>query len=189
VIAFSDGVIAIALTLLILPLTDLRPEGADVLTLVSDHRGALVGFALTFAVIARYWTAHHTMLRFLSGHTPRLISLNTFWLATIVFLPFPTSLIEDDLQGGYATLYLLSLVLTSAATLALARYLQRHPELRADDADDLGPFVLNSLAAVGALVAALLISLVNPVLGMFAIFLLVPAPHVARFVQRRVAHR
>lgn len=46
------------------------------------------------------------------------------------------------------------LVLTSAATLVLARYVSRHPELRAEDAADLGPDLVNSTAAVGALIAA-----------------------------------
>jgi uncharacterized membrane protein len=55
VIAFSDGVMAIAITLLILPLTEVqRGEGASLINVVADNFAALLAFALSFAVIANY---------------------------------------------------------------------------------------------------------------------------------------
>jgi uncharacterized membrane protein len=51
------------------------------------------------------------------------------WLAAIVFLPFPTSLIEDGLDGGFGTLYISTLLAVSVLNLVLANYLAHHPEL------------------------------------------------------------
>ena len=51
IIAFSDGVVAIAITLLILPLTDIEPaEGANLANVAADNAGELLGFAVSFAL-------------------------------------------------------------------------------------------------------------------------------------------
>jgi uncharacterized membrane protein len=60
IIVFSDGVAAIAITLLILPLTEIHPaEDAILADIVVENSAALGAFALSFAVIANYWTIHH----------------------------------------------------------------------------------------------------------------------------------
>jgi hypothetical protein len=62
IIAFSDGVVAIAITLLILPLTEIHAtEGATLADIVVENGAALGAFALSFAVIASY-LAHHPEL-------------------------------------------------------------------------------------------------------------------------------
>src|SRR4029450_3105689 len=130
VIVFSDGVVAIAITLLILPLTEIDPsEGANLTEVVVQNQGALFAFALSFAVIANYWTIHDDLFRPLRRHDSRLVLLNMLWLATIVFLPFPTSLIEDGLDGGFGTLYISTLLVVSVLILLIASHLTRHPEL------------------------------------------------------------
>jgi uncharacterized membrane protein len=130
IIAFSDGVVAIAITLLILPLTEIdRTEDATLGNVIVDNQTALFAFALSFAVIANYWTIHHSILQPLRRHNPRLIQLNLIWLALIVFLPFPTALIADGLNGGFATLYIGALLAVSILSLLLLTYLIHHPEL------------------------------------------------------------
>jgi len=107
IIAFSDGVVAIAITLLILPLTEIHPaEGATLADVVVENRAALGAFALSFAVIANYWTIHHDLFRRFRRHNARIVLLNMFWLAAIVFLPFPTALIAHGIDGGFAALYI-----------------------------------------------------------------------------------
>ena len=77
VITFSDGVVAIAITLLILPLTDIDPaEGASLADVAADNAGALLGFGLSFAVIANTGRSTRTS----SGHcgaTTRASSCST----------------------------------------------------------------------------------------------------------------
>jgi uncharacterized membrane protein len=187
VIAFSDGVVAIALTLLVLPLTDIEPaEGATLADVVVENFGALFGFALSFAVIANYWTVHHAILNPLRRHNSPFLLINTLWLAAIVFLPFPTSLIEDGLSGGFGTLYISALLAVSVLSLLLANYLTRHAELRDDQAAaESREHVIGSVFSVLALVIALIISLFAPTAGMWALLLLIPAQIIAGRVSSR----
>jgi uncharacterized membrane protein len=127
---FSDGVMAIAITLLILPLTEIEPaRGASVATVAIENLGALIGFAVSFAVIANYWSIHHAIFRPVRHHNSWLVLLNLLWLAAIVFLPFPTSLIEGGLDGGFATLYISNLLVISVLNLLIANYLVHHSEI------------------------------------------------------------
>ena len=129
VIAFSDGVVAIAITLLILPLTDIEARpGATVGQVIGENQPALLAFGLSFWVIANYWTIHHNMFAPVRHHSPGLIGLNMLWLASIVFLPFPTALIADRIDGGFGTLYIGTLLVISVLNLLIANYLVRHPE-------------------------------------------------------------
>lgn len=83
-IAFSDGVVAIAITLLILPLTEIeRAEGATIVTVAADDAGALHAFVVSFAVIANYWTIHKEIFRPLRHHVAAVV----IWL----FSPRPVS--------------------------------------------------------------------------------------------------
>ena len=81
-------------------------------------------------------------------------------------LPFPTSLIENGLDGGFGTLYISTLLVVSVLNLILANYLARHPELTDGQATaDSRQHVVASLFTVGALVVALVISLFSPSAG------------------------
>jgi uncharacterized membrane protein len=185
--AFSDGVVAIAITLLILPLSETDvPEGVSAADVLSDNVSGLFAFALSFAVIGNYWSIHHSIFRPLRRHTPRLIQLNLLWLAGIVFLPFPTALIEDGVDDGFATLYIATLLVTSVLTLLLAKYLADHPGLTdPEDAGEVRRHVPGSVAAAAALLLALVIALFSQRLGMYALLLLVPAQLIGGRIARR----
>jgi uncharacterized membrane protein len=189
VIAFSDGVVAIALTLLILPLTEIEPaEGATLGNVAVDNFGALFAFALSFAVIANYWTIHKNIFRPLRRHNPRLVVLNMLWLAAIVFLPFPTTLIENGPDGGFGTLYISTLLIISVLNLILANYLAHHPELTDDQATaESREHVVPSVFAVGALGVALVMSLFSPAAGIWALLLMFPAQIIAGRLPRKAS--
>ena len=181
IIAFSNGVVAIAITLLILPLTEIHAtEGATLADIVVENGPALGAFALSFAVIANYWTIHHDLFRPLQRHDGRIVLLNMFWLAAIVFLPFPTALISDGIDGGFAALYIGTLLAVSVLSLLIANYLAHHPELTDREAAVGGrQHVVASAFAVGAILIALIISLFSPIIGLFGLFLLIPAQVIA----------
>jgi uncharacterized membrane protein len=90
---FSDAVFAIAITLLVL---DLRlPPPVHGAVDVSGIGPKLFGFALSFAVIGIYWLSHHRLFGGLQADDGALRVVNLAFLASVVFLPFPTSVIAE----------------------------------------------------------------------------------------------
>lgn len=123
--AFSDGVIAVAITLLVLDLRVPEPTGAGDL----GHRllelwPNYAAYAVSFVAIGIMWINHHTMLRRLSGVDHSVLLLNLLLLLCIVVLPFSTSLLAtylDAPRGGHlaAVVYAGSLLVTSSVFLTL----------------------------------------------------------------------
>jgi TMEM175 potassium channel family protein len=93
--AFSDGVLAIAITLLVLDIT-VRPPGglADVLR----EWPAYLAYIVSFLTIGAVWLAHSTLTEVLARTDPILSRLNLLLLLAVSFLPFPTRLVADSLS-------------------------------------------------------------------------------------------
>jgi uncharacterized membrane protein len=99
IVAFSDGVFAIAITLLVLGLGVPRHlHGESLGEALWDQRESLFAFALSFAVIGRFWVVHHRFFSDVVGFDGRLLGLNLFYLAWIVLIPFSSSVLGD--HGG-----------------------------------------------------------------------------------------
>lgn len=99
IVAFSDGVFAIAITLLVLNLS--VPEhirGDDLSRVLWDQRQDLFAYALSFAVIGRFWVVHHRFFADVVGFDGRLLGLNLFYLSWVVLLPFSSQVLGD--HGG-----------------------------------------------------------------------------------------
>jgi uncharacterized membrane protein len=111
IVAFSDGVFAIAITLLVLSFE--IPDHLHGETLVEALWGQhddFLAYALSFAVIGRFWLVHHRFFGEVTGFDSRLLSLNIFYLAWIVLIPFSSEVLGD--HGGEAAgviLYALNL--------------------------------------------------------------------------------
>ena len=94
VVFFSDAVFAIAMTLLALTLS--LPAGttdAGVARALHKAIPSMLTYALSFAVIAVYWLAHHRMFRYIRRIDGTLLMLNLATLGAIAFVPFPTSVL------------------------------------------------------------------------------------------------
>ncbi len=100
VLAFSDGIFAIAMTLLVIAITvpTIRDttSAKDLADALADNSEAYITFFISFAVIGRYWVAHHQFFALLGRMDIRLVWVNLVYLGFIAFLPFPT-----DLLGTY----------------------------------------------------------------------------------------
>jgi uncharacterized membrane protein len=94
--AFSDGVFAVAITLLVLNIETPKVDEDDLWSALSDLGGDLYAYFLAFAIIGMFWYGHAAMLSHLERTSGRLMVVNLFLLSTIALLPFSTSLI-----GGY----------------------------------------------------------------------------------------
>ena len=119
--SLSDGVFSVALTLLVLPVTTVRVRDGNVLADVLALGPQLFAFVLSFAVIGRYWVAHHDDVSLMSGATRRLLVANLVFLFFVVLLPFPTALIGEDGGRTATVLYAVSIIATALASLALWR--------------------------------------------------------------------
>ncbi len=101
IVAFSDGVFAIAITLLVLSLH--IPEhlhGESLGAALWDQRQDLFAYAISFAVIGRFWVIHHRFFSDVVGFDGRLLALNILYLAWIVLIPFSSEVLGD--HGGDA---------------------------------------------------------------------------------------
>jgi uncharacterized membrane protein len=100
-VALSDGVFAIALTLLVLNISfpELAPgHHGDIGKQLLDRRGELGSYALSFAVIGFLWVRHHAFMRGLEVIDTRLTVLNLAYLGFVAFLPYPTRVL--GVYGG-----------------------------------------------------------------------------------------
>jgi uncharacterized membrane protein len=124
---FSDAVFAIAITLLVL---DLRlPAGQGALMDLSPMVPKLVGFCISFAVIGIYWNAHHRLFGTLQREDGRLRAVNLLFLGSVVFLPFPTSVIAENSPTARPLIfYALSTALVGVLLLLLT-WVARRPRL------------------------------------------------------------
>jgi TMEM175 potassium channel family protein len=130
VLAFSDGLFAIAMTLLVVGITvptltdtDSVGELADAL---NDDLASFVSFFISFAVLGRYWIAHHAFFARLAAVDLGLIGLNLAYLLFIAFLPFPTGLLGNYFENPLSVVvYALSVAIVSGMEVVLYRHAYR----------------------------------------------------------------
>ena len=167
---FSDAVVAIAITLLVIGLhvPNLPPDATD-----ADLRAALLAMVpqffsviLSFAVIALWWTTHHRFFASVARLDGRLIVLNLFFLSAIAFLPFPTSLLGQGALPTAVALYAATNAAIGYAIAGMREYADRAGLLAPDIPRD--AFRLRtrrSLVAPTVFAASILVAPINPVVA------------------------
>jgi uncharacterized membrane protein len=101
IVAFSDGVFSIAITLLVLNLVvEKGVPSSELADALWDQRENLLAYALSFAVIARFWIVHHRFFSDVVAFDSRLITLNMLYLGWIVLIPFTSEVLGE--YGGQA---------------------------------------------------------------------------------------
>ena len=190
---FTDAVVAIALTLLVLPLVDLVPEarrsGLGLGELVHENLAEVGSFLLSFVVIFRFWWAHHQLFRHVSRLSRTVVAWNLLWMVSIVFMPVPTAIITAySPSPGTVLLYVGTLVVSSGSLTALAVTVHRNPALSVGRSRETSDEVLGSGASLVALVLALVLgSLFSDSVNYFALLLLLLTGVVERVVRTRWA--
>ena len=169
-IAFTDAAVAIALTLLVLPLVDIVPEaarsGEPAVEVITKNLAAIGSFLLSFAVIARFWSAHHRLFGYEHRLTRSLVQLNLLWVLTIAVLPFPTEMIASFNAHGFVAAFYLAVLLVCSASLTTMAVTMRRTAVR-DGIDDgvPEPFVTGLLASTTTFVIAFVRGAGGPVAG------------------------
>jgi uncharacterized membrane protein len=141
--AFSDGVFAIAITLLIIEIK-VPPEGTlapgGLPAALAHLWPSYLGFALSFAVIGIMWANHHNIFKLIARSDPTFVALNTLLLMCVSFLPFPTGVLAEYVrvpseQCAAALLYGGTLTVTAVVFNALWLYASRRGRLLGSHAD------------------------------------------------------
>jgi uncharacterized membrane protein len=130
IVAFSDGVFAIAITLLVLALD--IPSGADVVDEIRARGDEFFAYFLSFAVVGRFWMSHHRLFGALGRFTGGLVALNLVYLCFVCLIPFTSEVLGDysDDSAGVAV-YATNLTLVSALSFLIIRYSLRRDLMRA----------------------------------------------------------
>jgi uncharacterized membrane protein len=97
--AFSDGIFAIAITLLVLTIA--QPTNYHDLTKqLLDRWPSLIAYVVSFIVIGIMWLNHHTVFLLLGQIDRAMVCLNLCLLMTVVFIPYPTGILGEALRNG-----------------------------------------------------------------------------------------
>ncbi|QNG17636.1 DUF1211 domain-containing protein [Rhodococcus triatomae] len=184
VLTFVDAIVAIAITLLILPLVDIANDhDGGTADLLRDHAGQLGAFALSFLVILRFWWGQHRMLRNVVKDDRLFDVALIFWAFTIVFLPFPTALAADGADDvATRALYIGTMAVSALALTAIAWSLTRNPELTGGLA---APSVVPVAVIAGLFLVALVLSVAVDAVGYLSLLLLFLAGPMESLLQRR----
>jgi uncharacterized membrane protein len=132
IVAFTDGVFAIAITLLVLSLEvpSALPD-ARLHEYLLESWPQVFAYFLSFAVIGRFWLVHHHFVAVLDDFDAGLMLLNLAFLSLVVLVPFPTELLGE--YGGVTDAVVLYAAVVGSAALVSAvmiRYALRRGRVR-----------------------------------------------------------
>ena len=139
--ALSDGVFAIAITLLVLEIA--VPAGADndLLSSLAHQWPSYLAYVVSFSTIGALWLGHNVITEYLERANATFIRLNLLLLLLVAFLPFPTRLFADYIghsrpESIAAAIYGASLLVSSTVLWVLWRYAVHAGLIREDAADE-----------------------------------------------------
>jgi uncharacterized membrane protein len=174
-VSFSDAVVAIAITLLILPLVDAASSYRSVglRHFLDGNSTRLLAFALSFAVIGSFWWGQHQRFEGIKAYNSFLVWAMFLWLISIVFLPFPTELIGVSRGDSVAVhgLYVGTMVVTALAALFQQWVIVRWPALQ-DEKGRGSATLVPALVGTVLLILAFVVVITAPSIGLWALLLL-----------------
>jgi uncharacterized membrane protein len=188
-ITFTDAVVAIAITLLALPLTEIGHDlsGTGVAGFLAEKAATILGFVISFFVIARLWWSHHRIFQHVQRWDGALVVLTVLWLFTIVLLPPATALTTANLPKAHPeviAVYIGVMSVSSALLTALSLHVVRHTALTDGRDEEASGRLLASSVTTGLFVVALVIGTALPWINYYAIFVLVLTGPIVRLVRR-----
>ncbi len=174
--AFSDGVFAIAITLLVLEIP-VPGEAADLLPALREQWHEFLGYYISFAFIGGIWITHSKVTTFMKCGNAVAYVMNLLLLLFVGLLPFATSLMVTHLGApGVKTavlLYGLDVLFATLALSLLILYVAREPALLVDDIAEgtLNHVIRQRWVSIGVNLLALTMALVAPLVAV-ALYLL-----------------
>jgi uncharacterized membrane protein len=174
--AFSDGVFSISITLLVLDVKLPFRVGTNQ-ELNAALRGVVpnvLAFVFSFLVVGVFWVAHHRIFHFIKKVDHIVLWSNIFYLMSVAFIPFPTSILAaHPLFPTAILLYSLVLLLCASQHFWLLRFIYKNPEYKEADLTKQAYKDSMWLAAVGPICYALAaaFSFISPAVSFMFILL------------------
>jgi len=173
--AFSDGVFAIAITLLVLEI-GVPPDAFDALWRgIVDEWPSYLGYATSFFTIGGIWLAHHGVFRRLRYADHSVMRINLLLLMAVAFLPFPTKLVaeaihDESAERAAAIFYGASLLAIALLFSALWGAVARNRELLRPEVTDeeVTSILLATSPSIGFYAAAIALALLAPQIAALA---------------------
>jgi uncharacterized membrane protein len=188
-ITFLDAVVAIAITLLVLPLVDVLADVApddDLAEILAADAGQFGAFLLSFAVIARLWLVHHRLVEQVGAYDRAFVAVNLVWLLTIVLLPFATQAVAVYGADRLAVaVYIGTMAASSACLTALSVLIWRRGWLRRSGTRPAPP--VPGLVTTATIVVALVLGVLVPAVDYLGLLLLLVTGPLERRLLRRSA--
>ena len=171
--AFSDGVFAIAVTLLVLELSVPAGSGDHLLRAFAEQWPSYLAYVVSFATIGGVWVAHSVITEYLERADAVLVRLNLLLLLVVSFLPFPTRLLAEYIRENRpervaATIYGITLLLASTMVSVLWRYAVSRRLVHPDSADvELQMITKRLTPGLAGYVALIIVGLFLPLVAVF----------------------
>jgi uncharacterized membrane protein len=181
--AFSDGVFAVAITLLVLEIA--VPTGDDLWHELKDEWPSFASFFVSFWVIGIIWVNHHGVLDHLKRADRGVLYLNLLVLMTVVFIPFSTALLAEHLKSGAdekvaAVVYAGAFLAMALAFGFLWTYITRHRQALGVELSDeeirrttITFLIGNPLYAIAVIVALISPAVVLVIIAALALYYMV----------------
>lgn len=190
IVAFSDGVFSIAITLLVLGISiDKTKIPADELAhALWEEREAVLAYAISFAVIARFWLVHHSFFSEVKAFDTKLIALNMLYLGFLVLIPF-SSQVLGDYGGEFPAVVVYSANL--AAVVMIGQWMSwdaRRAGLTTIDAETARENLIRGVFIAGVFLISIIVALFDASIAPFVWLLLFfeGRGHVIERLSRRV---
>ena len=178
--AFSDGVLAIAITLLVLDIGVPESGFEDLLVGIADQWPSYLAYVTSFLTIGGIWLAHHGIFARLRYVDSTVMRINLVLLMAVSFLPFPTRLMADAIKTtsaervavifyGSTLMVILLLLAAMWRTVAARRELLR-PEVGEHDVERL--LRRTTAPSLGSYIAVTLLAIVAPHIAAFGYLLI-----------------
>lgn len=177
-IFFSDGVIAIAITLLALDLRlpdTPRITNHDLVVMLGQLLPRYLAFVVSFIVIGAYWRAHHRMFRFIHRFESALLVRNMVFLFFVVQLPFLTAILgmHGDLFAAVC-LYAAGMASMGLSSAWIWRYAARHHLTAGVTALQAKYIARRALVVPVVFLLSIPVALVRPQIAAFSWFAIMP---------------
>lgn len=189
---FTDAVVAIAMTLLILPLlenvSDAAREGIGTARFLDDYGNQVFAFVLSFVIIARFWVSHERLFNSVERWTGLLMVLNILWMLSVVVLPVVTAMVGSmDTDRLQIVLYVGTMLVNSLLMTGMSLLVLRHPVIWGDGAEPDYSSMAGALSVAVMLFVALVIALLSPSVGYLSLLVLFLANPLQALLERRRA--